>query len=74
MVYRWPIFIREGVPQGSCLGPILFTDYTSPVFNVIHAHGKTVHAYADDHQVYSAFSPDNINADIESMEKMYYIN
>ena len=28
-----------------------------------------MHAYADDHQVYSAFSPNNVNADIESMEK-----
>ena len=62
-------YINQGVPQGSCLGPIFCTDYNSPIFYVMHAHGKTVYAYADDHQVYSAFSPDNVDVDIESMEE-----
>ena len=25
----------QGVPQGSCLGPVEFTEYSSPVFSVI---------------------------------------
>ena len=40
------------VPQGSCLRPVEFTEYSSPVFSIIDEHGKLGHAYADDHQVY----------------------
>ena len=44
--------LDQGVPQGSCLGHVVFTDYSSPVFSVIDQHGKLGHAYAGDHQVY----------------------
>ena len=33
--------LKQGVPERSCFGPIFFTDYTSHIFNVIHAHRKT---------------------------------
>ena len=41
-----------GVPQGSCMGPILFTLYVSRLFNIISQHLPSVHGYADDTEIY----------------------
>ena len=49
--------LNQGVPQGSCLGPLLFTLYASKLFEVVKRHLPSVHAYADDTQLYLAFKP-----------------
>ena len=49
--------LRYGVPQGSCLGPLLFTVHASALFDVVEKHLRTVHRYADDSQLYISFSP-----------------
>ena len=64
-----PCELNTGVPQGSCLGPVLFTQYASPVFELIEDHDKSGHGYADDHQIYNSFSPEHCVQNISSMER-----
>ena len=58
-----------GVPQGSVLGPQLFTMYISPVEDIITAHNIEIMTYANDTQIYVIFKQSDVFSVLTNLEK-----
>ena len=56
-----------GVPQGSCLGLLLFVLYFSKLFEITGCYLPNVHVYADDSQLYISFSPNDIDEQLNTL-------
>ena len=63
--------LRFGVPQGSVVGPQLFSLYTHPVADIIKHHaGIQHHIYADDVQLYISVDPKDRHAMTAALESL----
>ena len=70
-----------GVPQGSVLGPALFSLYTQEIHEITDSHGVKIHMFADDIQLYLQCDRNNLNiakmrdclADIVKWSKRNYL-
>ena len=53
--------LEYGVPQGSVLGPILFSLYTQPIAELVEKNECVYHKFADDTQIGNAGTPSNFD-------------
>jgi len=63
-----PVTCQIGVPQGSVLGPLLFSIYTSPISKISMIHNVQQQQYADDTQLYVAVTPTELKDQVSALQ------
>ena len=66
--------MQRGVPQGSVMGPTLYSLYSSPLEDLILANGFRCVIYADDTQLYSILKKDELSTVIQGSNLVYEIS
>jgi len=61
--------LHFSVPQGSCMGPVLYLAYASTLQDVIPSH-IDLHGYADDHAVKLSFKANDLAAQHDTINQL----
>ena len=65
-----PFRLDCGVPQGSCLGPLLFIIYASKLFKIAEHYLPDAHCFADDTHLYVSLKPLDSTAQADAIKAM----
>ena len=58
------------VPQGSALGPVMFTLHTTPMLPIFKRHGIQYHKHADDIKLYASYNPATPGDQVETARRL----
>jgi len=63
------IHVMCSVPQGSVFGPLLFILYMANLADIAAQYNLTLHAFADDNQLYIHCKPENVQLAVASVQQ-----